>query len=62
MILSKLITANRREAIAAPEMKTSTTMRKSEVVLATASFENAGSSYATAIVVDGEWNFLTAYL
>lgn len=37
--------------MAAPEIKTRTTMRKSEVVLATASFEKAGSSYATAIVV-----------
>ena len=35
MILSKLMTANKRDAIAAPEMRARATMRKSEEVFAT---------------------------
>ena len=35
MILSKLMTANKREAIAAPEMRARATMRSSDEVFAT---------------------------
>lgn len=35
MILSKLMTANRRDAMAAPEIKTKATIRTSEAVFAT---------------------------
>ena len=47
MILSKLMTANRREAIAAAEMSARATIRSSEEVFATAAGEMSdGSEYA----------------
>ena len=50
MILSKLMTAKRREAIAAPEMKQRATIRMSEAVLLTVSFEIfEGNEYAVGI-------------
>jgi hypothetical protein len=39
IILSKLMTANRREAIAAPEMRMNATIRKREAVFVTVSLE-----------------------
>jgi len=45
MILSKLTTANRREAMAAPEIKARATMRMSDAVFVTvagATFEGTG--------------------
>lgn len=54
MILSKLTTANKREAIAAPEMRASATMRRSDAVLVTVAGETSdGSEYATAMVDNG---------
>jgi len=51
MILSKLITANNLEAIAAPEMKTRATVRRNEAVFCTvdgAKFD--GNEYARAML------------
>ena len=50
MILSKLITANNLEAIAAPEMNTRATVRRNEAVFCTvdgARFD--GNEYASAM-------------
>lgn len=50
MILSKFITANRREAIAAPEIKAKATIRSSEAVFDTVVGERlVGSGYAVGI-------------
>jgi hypothetical protein len=44
MILSKLMTANRRDAIAAPEMRERATILKSEAVLVTVAGERSEGS------------------
>lgn len=53
MILSKLITANNLEAIAAPEMKASAMIRKSEAVFRTVDGAKLeGSEYASAMLTE----------
>ena len=50
MILSKLITANNLEAIAAPEMNTRATVRRNEAVFRTVDgAKSEGSEYASAV-------------
>jgi uncharacterized membrane protein len=50
MMLSKFTTANRREAIAAAEMRASATMRNKDAVFATVVGErSAGNEYATGM-------------
>jgi hypothetical protein len=52
MMLSKLITANRREAIAAPEMSTRATMRNNEAVFATVTGDRSeGREYASGMAL-----------
>jgi hypothetical protein len=53
MILSKLMTANRRDAIAAPEMRERATILKSEAVFATVAgkrSEGSGKAVGMAAV------------
>ncbi len=53
-MLSKFITANRREAMAAPEIKAKATIRSNEVVLVTVVGERfVGSGYAVGIAATG---------
>jgi len=49
IILSKFTTANKREAIAAPEIKARATMRNSDTVFFTAAGETEGSGYTVDI-------------
>lgn len=54
MILSKLITANKREAIAAAEIKERATTRKSDAVFATVAEDTfEGSGYAVGMAGGG---------
>jgi hypothetical protein len=51
IILSKLMTENKREEMAAPEMSASATIRSNdEVVFTVAGETSAGSVYATAMI------------
>jgi hypothetical protein len=50
MILSKLITANKREAIAAPAIAESATIRIKDAVFFTVSCDSGGRGYASDIV------------
>jgi hypothetical protein len=48
-MLSKLATANKREEIAAPEIKARATTRSSDIVFFTIAGETFGSGYAVDI-------------
>lgn len=51
MMLSKFMTANSREAIAAPEMRASATMRSKDAVLFTVPVDRfAGSAFTVAMI------------
>lgn len=61
MILSKLITANRRDAIAAPAIADNVTIRIKDAVFFTASGDNGGRGYASDIVRLAFWWELTRW-
>ena len=53
MILSKLITANNLEAIAAPEMNARATVRRNEAVFRTVDgAKSEGNGYASAMLAE----------
>jgi hypothetical protein len=52
-MLSKFMTANRREAIAAPEMRARVTIRSKDAVFLTVAGERSeGSGYATGMILE----------
>lgn len=60
MTLSKLITANNLEAIAAPEMKTRATVRRKEAVFCTVEgAKSDGSGYASVMLTNEGRGFPT---